>query len=77
MTAARRLAAIVAADYCLMDEERRYGSVARRSSRSCVRAAGSSKTIGDGVLEEFPSVFAAVECGLADDSGLASAGDRL
>ena len=76
MTAARRLAAILAADVVgysrLMGEdeagtaravrERREAARADRGARS---AAGSSRRWATALLLEFPSVVAAVECAIA------------
>ena len=76
MTAVRRLAAILAADvvgYSQADGRGRGGdgaggaaSIGRRRVRSS-RASGGRivKTTGDGVLLEFPSIVAAVECAIA------------
>ena len=75
MTAARRLAAILAADVVgysrLMGEDEagtaRAISERRESARPIVVAHGGRivKTTGDGLLMEFPSVVAAVECAIA------------
>src|SRR5574337_144195 len=75
MTAARRLAAILAADVVgysrLMgaDEAGAAKAVRRRreAATPIVRAFGGRlvKTMGDGVLLEFPSVVAAAECAIA------------
>ena len=75
MTAARRLAAILAADVVgysrLMGEDEAGTAKAVRAHRDAaapiVRAFGGRlvKTMGDGVLLEFPSVVAAVECAIA------------
>ncbi len=72
MTAARRLAAILAADVVgysrLMGEDEAGTARAVREHRDAARpiVAGFGgrivKTTGDGVLLEFPSVVAAVEC---------------
>ena len=70
MTETRKLAAILAADVVgysrLMGGDGAGGaSIARRRLRSSrARAATSSKTTGDGLLIEFPSVVAAVECAI-------------
>jgi len=75
MTAARRLAAILAADVVgysrLMGEDEAGTAKVVRERREAatpiVRAFGGRlvKTTGDGVLLEFPSVVAAVECAIA------------
>ncbi len=75
MTAARRLAAILAADVVgysrLMGEDEagtaRLVRERREAATPIVRAFGGRlvKTTGDGVLLEFPSVVAAVECAIA------------
>ena len=75
MTAARRLAAILAADVVgysrLMGEDEagtaRAVSERREAATPIVRSFGGRlvKTTGDGVLLEFPSVVAAVECAIA------------
>ena len=75
MTAARRLAAILAADVVgysrLMGEDEagtaRAVSERREAARPIVRSFGGRlvKTMGDGVLLEFPSIVAAVECAIA------------
>jgi TolB-like protein/class 3 adenylate cyclase/Tfp pilus assembly protein PilF len=75
MTAARRLAAILAADVVgysrLMGEDEAGTARAVREHREAatpiVRSHGGRivKTMGDGVLLEFPSVVAAVECAIA------------
>jgi adenylate cyclase len=75
MTAARRLAAILAADVVgysrLMGEDEAGTARAVRERRKAVtpimRAFGGRlvKTMGDGLLLEFPSVVAAVECAIA------------
>ncbi len=75
MTATRRLAAILAADVAgysrLMGEDEAGTARAVRERREAatpiVRAFGGRlvKTMGDGVLLEFPSVVAAVECAIA------------
>ena len=72
MTAARRLAAILAADVVgysrLMGEDEAGTARAVREHRDAARpiVAGLGgrivKTTGDGLLLEFPSVVAAVEC---------------
>ncbi len=74
MTAARRLAAILAADVAgysrLMGEDEAGAAKAVRERREAatpiVRAFGGHlvKTTGDGALLEFPSVVAAVECAI-------------
>ena len=74
MTAARHLAAILAADVVgysrLMGEDESGAAKAVRERReavtSLVRTFGGRlvKTTGDGVLLEFPSVVAAVECAI-------------
>ena len=75
MTAARRLAAILAADVVgysrLMGEDEagtaRAVRVHREAARPIVAGLGGRivKTTGDGLLREFPSVVAAVECAVA------------
>ena len=75
MTAARRLAAILAADvvgYSRMMGADEAGTAKvvrerREAAAPIVRAFGGRlvKTTGDGVLLEFPSVVAAVECAIA------------
>ena len=75
MTATRRLAAILAADVVgysrLMGEDEAGTAIAVRAHRDAARpvVAGLGgrivKTTGDGLLLEFPSVVAAVECAIA------------
>jgi hypothetical protein len=75
MTAARRLAAILAADVVgysrLMGEDEagtaRAVSEHREAARPIIASLGGRivKTTGDGLLLEFPSVVAAVECAIA------------
>ena len=75
MTAARRLVAILAADVVgysrLMGEDEagtaRAVSEHREAARPIVASMGGRivKTTGDGLLLEFPSVVAAVECAIA------------
>jgi adenylate cyclase len=75
VTATRRLAAILAADvvgYSRLMGEDEAGTAKlvrerREQATSIVRAFGGRlvKTTGDGVLLEFPSVVAAVECAIA------------
>ncbi len=75
MTAARRLAAILAVDVVgysrLMGEDEAGTAIAVREHREAARpiVAGLGgrivKTTGDGLLLEFPSVVAAVECAIA------------
>jgi class 3 adenylate cyclase len=72
VTAARRLAAILAADvvgYSRLMGEDEAGTAKivrerREEATPIVRSFGGRvvKTMGDGVLLEFPSVVAAVEC---------------
>jgi adenylate cyclase len=72
MTATRRLAAILAADVVgysrLMGEDEAGTALSVRENREAARpvVAGLGgrivKTTGDGLLLEFPSVVAAVEC---------------
>ncbi len=75
MAQTRRLAAILAADVVgysrLMGEDEAGTAKAVREHREAatpiVREFGGRlvKTMGDGVLLEFPSVVAAVECAIA------------
>ena len=75
MTAARRLAAILAADVAgysrLMGEDEAGTARAvcerREAARPIVAGLGGRivKTTGDGLLLEFPSVVAATECAIA------------
>ena len=75
MTAARRLAAILAADVVgysrLMGEDEagtaRAVGERREAATAIVLSFGGRivKTMGDGVLLEFPSIVAAVECAIA------------
>jgi TolB-like protein/class 3 adenylate cyclase len=75
MTAARRLAAILAADVVgysrLMGEDEAGTARAVREHREAARAIVANlggrivNTTGDGLLLEFPSVVAAVECAIA------------
>jgi TolB-like protein/class 3 adenylate cyclase/Tfp pilus assembly protein PilF len=75
MTAARRLAAILAADVVgysrLMGEDEAGTARAVREHREAAHPIVAShggrlvKTTGDGLLLEFPSVVAAVECAIA------------
>ena len=75
MTAARRLAAILAADVVgysrLMGEDEAGTASAVREHREAARPIVAShggrivRIIGDGLLLEFPSVVAAVECAIA------------
>ena len=75
MTAARRLAAILAADVVgysrLMGEDEAGTARAVREHREAARPIVADhggrivRTIGDGLLLEFPSVVAAVECAIA------------
>src|SRR5271165_7144915 len=75
MTAARRLAAILAVDVVgysrLMGEDEAGTALAvgehRDAARPIVASLGGRivKTTGDGLLLEFPSVVAAVECAIA------------
>jgi TolB-like protein/class 3 adenylate cyclase len=75
MTATRRLAAIMAVDVVgysrLMGEDEAGTAQAVREHREAARPIISNlggrivKTMGDGLLLEFPSVVAAVECAIA------------
>ena len=75
MTATRRLAAILAADVVgysrLMGEDEAGTARAVREHREAARpivvglGGRIVKTTGDGVLLEFPSIVAAVECAIA------------
>ena len=75
MTAARRLAAIMAADVVgysrLMGEDEAGTALSVREHREAARPIVARlggrivKTMGDGLLLEFPSVVAAVECAIA------------
>src|ERR1700723_270646 len=75
MTAARRLAAILAVDVVgysrLMGEAEAGAARAVREHRDAARPVVANhggrivKTTGDGLLLEFPSVVAAVECAIA------------
>src|SRR5271166_6395805 len=75
MTATRRLAAILAADIVgysrLMGEDEAGTALAVREHRDAARPLVANlggrivKTTGDGLLLEFPSVVAAVECAIA------------
>ena len=75
MTAGRRLAAILAVDVVgysrLMGEDEAGTAKSVRQHREATRPLVTSnggrlvKTTGDGLLLEFPSVVAAVECAIA------------
>src|SRR5450631_3094399 len=75
MSATRKLAAILAVDVVgyssLMGEDEAGTALAvrehRRAARPIVANLGGRivKTMGDGLLLEFPSVVAAVECAIA------------
>src|SRR6202030_4172908 len=75
MTASRRLAAILAIDVVgysrLMGEDEAGTARAVREHREAARPIVTDhggrivKTMGDGLLLEFPSVVAAVECAIA------------
>jgi class 3 adenylate cyclase len=87
MTAARRLAAILAADVVgysrLMGEDEAGTARAVSERREAARpiVAGHSgrivKTTGDGLLLEFPSVVAAVECAIAIQELMAERNEGL
>ena len=74
LTQMRRLAAIMAVDVVgysrLMGEDEAGTALAVRENRDAARPVVADfggrivKTMGDGVLLEFPSVVAAVECGI-------------
>ena len=75
MTTSRRLAAILAADVVgysrLMGQDETGTAKAVREGHEAStpivagHGGGIVKTTGDGVLMEFPSVVAAVECAIA------------
>src|SRR5271167_1724669 len=75
MTLARRLAAILSADVVgysrLMGEDEAGTARAVREHREAARPIVANlggrivKTMGDGLLLEFPSVVAAVECAIS------------
>jgi TolB-like protein/class 3 adenylate cyclase len=82
MTASRKLAAILAADvvgYSRMMGEDEAGTAQavrerREAAQPIIAAHGGRlfKTMGDGMLVEFPSVVAAVECALAIQKHMAA-----
>ena len=82
MTAARKLAAILAADvvgYSRMMGEDEAGTASlvrerREAAQPIIASHGGRlfKTMGDGMFVEFPSVVAAVECALAIQSQTAA-----
>ena len=84
MSATRRLAAILAADVVgyssLMGQDEAGTARAVRENREAaapiVRGFGGRvvKTMGDGVLLEFPSVVAAVECAITIQQQMAKRG---
>ncbi len=87
MTEARKLAAILAADvvgYSRLMGEDEAGTAKlvrerREAAARIVRAFGGRlvKTTGDGVLLEFPSVVAAVECAILIQKMMAERNDSL
>ncbi|HEY5205694.1 MAG TPA: adenylate/guanylate cyclase domain-containing protein [Roseiarcus sp.] len=82
MTASRKLAAILAADvvgYSRMMGEDEAGTASlvrerREAAQPIIAAHGGRlfKTMGDGMLVEYPSVVAAVECALAMQKQMAA-----
>jgi TolB-like protein/class 3 adenylate cyclase/Tfp pilus assembly protein PilF len=87
MTAARRLAAILAADvvgYSRMMGEDEAGTAQavrerREAAESIAAAYGGRifKTMGDAVFIEFPSIVAAVECAIAIQSEMAKRNAKI
>ncbi len=85
MTASRKLAAILAADvvgYSRMMGEDEAGAATlvrerREAAQPIIAAHGGRlfKTMGDGMLIEFASVVAAVECALAMQKQMASSNE--
>ena len=87
MTAARRLAAILAADvvgYSRLMGEDEAGTAAavrerRETAEPIIAAHGGRvfKTMGDGIFIDFPSVVSAVECALAIQDMMAARSENV